>query len=413
MAAPTPAPTVQVDRRDLLAAMDFAASATMRRTPILELANLRAHANGRLTLEGTDLDVVARASIDYTGDHDARLVLPQPRQLRSALIATGGTTVSLSQSDRAPWDKRLVPPSSRLAIVSGAVEATLQTDHPDAFQADDAIAQVDWSATLSATELAQLARIAGAISTDQTRYYLNGVAVRKVADWTWRFQATDGHRLKMVDIPLPDAEGAIPDETILPRQFVNLVLRHFARSREPLRLTYGPKALRNQPDGATLDLSTGAMRVALAGTLGKIDCSLTSKLIDGTYPDVDRVVPRETARWARFKRAELAQAINAINAFSGERIPALRFTFKGDASVDLAIDSPAFGHAGITLDCANTVSGGQMVGFNGAYLIDIVKSFRGEDIVLSWANDVISSGAALFTDPEDTEFRCVLMPMRV
>ncbi len=413
VAAPTPAPAVQVDRRDLLAAMDFAASATMRRTPTPELANLRARANGRLTLEGTDLDVVARDSIEYAGDHDARLVLPQPRQLRSALIATGGSTVSLAQSDPAPGGKGLVQPASRLAIVSGGVEATLQTDHPDAFQADDAIAHIDWSATLSATELAQLARVTGAISTEETRYYLNGVAVRKVGDWAYRFQATNGHVLKMVDIPLPDAEGTLPDLTILPRQFVNLVLRYFVRAREPLRLTYGPKVLRNQPDGATLDLSTSAMRVALAGQLGKVDCSLTSKLIDGTYPDVDRVVPRETARWARFKRAELAQAIGAINAFSGERIPALRLTFKGEASVDLAIDSPAFGHAAITLDCANTVAGGQHAGFNGSYLADVVKSFRGEEIVISWADDNIASPPALFTDPEDTAFRCVVMPMRV
>jgi DNA polymerase-3 subunit beta len=414
--ASAPAPSFQVKRRDLLAAMDFAQAACERRSSLPYLKQLRGKANGRFTLDGSDLDMVARATIDCEG-YPSQIVLPSPRLVRAALCATGGDTVSLAQSDPAPFrdesDKGQPQPDSHLAIVSGGVEATLVTAHPDAFQADDAIAEIEWAATISAGELAHIARVTGAISTEETRYYLNGVAVRKVAEWTWRFQATNGHVLKMVDIPLPDAEGTLPDLTILPRAFVHMLLSKFDKCKGPLRLTYGPKVLRNQPDGTTLDLQPAAWRFAVTGKIGNVDGEIVSRLIDGTYPDVDRVVPREIARSARFNRKALLQAINAVSAFSNERMRALRLTFNGDASVAISIESPVFGHAGMALECSHTVKGGQTVGFNGAYLADVVKSFRGEEVVISWADDTIASPPALFTDPEDTEFRCVVMPMRV
>lgn len=420
MTTPQPAPAIQVKRRDLLAAMEFAASAVERRPTVPYTTMLRGNANGVLTLDGSDFDVVARASIAYEGEH-ARFVMPTPRLVRSALIATGGETVSLAQSDPMPLaesEEFRSKLASRLAIVSGGVEATLVTEHPDTWQPDDAVAEPEWRASLSAADVAQIARVAGAISVEETRYYLNGVAVRKVGEWTWRFQATDGHRLKMVDIPLPDATGSIPDNTILPHQFIYLMLRHFQRAKEPLTLSYGPNVRRNQPDGTTLDLPVSGYRVAIQGQLGNVQASLTSKLIDGTYPDVDRVVPKEAVRWAKFDRRELLRAINAVGAFSNEKMRALRFTFQPSkplmpGRVAIAIESAGFGHAGLTLDCENSVDDGQCVGFNGRYIEDCVKTFAGDEIVLSWANSVISSGAVLITDPADTAFRCVVMPMRV
>jgi DNA polymerase-3 subunit beta len=204
--------------------------------------------------------------------------------------------------------------------------------------------------------LRQIARVVPAIATEETHYYLNGICIWHVADWTWRFGATDGHRLMLVDLPLPDATGTIPNGTILPSRFIKLWMRLFQRCGDPIKITFGPRIERNHPDGTMLDLPGGAMRFAASSTFGAVQCAITTKLIDGTYPDVERVVPKEALSVARFDRQGLLQAINAVGAMADGKLRAIKLTFDKDiATVSLAMSEA---HSQMVIPCRHNCRDG-------------------------------------------------------
>src|SRR5262245_59731365 len=101
-----------------------------------------------------------------------------------------------------------------------------------------------------------------AISTEDTRYYVNGVHAHHVEDWTWRFVATDGYRLMVVDVPLPDAEGELPGDFIISRRFLMLAMAAFAKPGGGLRFEVGRASLVNR-QGPDMDLRTDRPRVAM------------------------------------------------------------------------------------------------------------------------------------------------------
>lgn len=389
---------IEVNRKQFTRALDLAAAVVENRSTIPVLTNLKVTANGALRLEGSNLDNVTCAELPYEGEA-GDFLLPHPRMLRSALNQAGGDAVSVAPGEDCAVEVR-----------SGRLGSRLRGLPAEDFPTVDRIGFEEFSATLGAAEFKQIARLLPAISQEETRYYLNGICVKRLDGWTYRFAATDGHKLMTVDIPLPDAVGTIPDNTIIPREWLTIVLSRLAKAKEGARLTYGRMAVPNNA-GPDLPLAPGGQRVTMQGKLDGIVYSVTGKLIDGQYPDYQRVVPTESRYLVRTSRRELIQAISALASLSFEKsLRAVKLTFP-TGKLRCELFSAELGTSVFDIDAEHNVAAEmQQIGFNAGYLLAMCNSLTGEEMQLHLTD---SGAPAVITDPADTAFKGVLMPMRV
>lgn len=386
---------ITVDRRQFSRAIKLASQVVEKRHTIPVLTAVKMTANGKLSIEGTDLDTFARAEIEYDGD-EGEIMLSDPRSVISAINVAGGETVEFGRNEK------------RVTVKAGKLDASLISQHPDDYPGNERIAEQTFGCTIGASEMAQIRRVMAAISTEETRYYLNGVNVKKLADWTYRFAATDGHRLMVVDIPLPDAAGDLPEQFIIPRRFLNAALNSFAKPKDGIAFRVGLTANSNQRD-KTLAIETSKFpRICFSGEVAGTQFEIVGKLIDGTYPDYTRVIPSETTYLARCKRADLIKAINTLTPLSTSKTRAVKLTF-ADGSVRLELNSPDVGDSSFVLPAEHNLPKDFMVGFNGQYLLDNLAALEGEEVDLGLTDP---AAPATVTDPADTAFKSVLMPMR-
>ena len=395
---------IEVNRKLFAQALDFAAMTIEKRSTVPVLSTLKATANGVFTLEGSDLDNFTRVEIPYDGD-EATFCLPSPRKVRSAINAAGSDVVRLTPISR---EESRGP---RLSVNAGQLDSELLTQHADDHPGSDSIAFEEFAADLGEAELRQIARIIPAISTEETRYYLNGIAAFKVGDWLYRFVSTDGHRLMMVDIPLPNATGVLPEGTMIPRRWVNIALQHFTKAKDGARLTYGKTMVRNSGGGTTLPVEApGSPRITVAANRDGAAISLTGKLVDGTYPDYTRVVPQESPVVMRIPRADLAHAINSLTPLSTDRTRAVKLDLSRPGVLKVSLRSPDVGDSSFEVICEHNAPADFAVGVNGQHLLDLINALKGDEIEFGMTTD---DAPILITDPADPAFRAVQMPMRI
>jgi len=229
-----------------------------------------------------------------------------------------------------------------------------------------------------------------AISTEETRYYLNGIyihATESEGQAVLRAVATDGHRLARVEEPLPEGAKAMPG-VIIPRKTVNEI-RKLAEETQ---------------DEIVVRLSDTKVQFAL-GTV-----TLTSKLIDGTFPEYERVIPRGNDKKLVVPRKDFADAVKRVAAISSERSRPVKLSL-GTNHLRVSAASPDQGEAQEDLegdDVAYT-SGALEIGFQARYLSDIT------DLVEDKLEFLFADGAAptIVRDASRPEALFVLMPMRV
>lgn len=392
---------ISVDRRQLSQAIAFAHLAIERRSTVPVLTTARAVANGLLAIEGSDLEMTARAEVPYKGEPTTFLI-PEPGKVRSAIGAAGGELVGFTPDG-----------ATKLGLACGPLACALSTLPPEDHPGAEPVSEELWGCDVSAGEIAQIARTFPAMSTEETRYYLNGVCIDRIDEasgWLFRFVTTDGHRLMLADVPLPGATGDLPERAIVPRRFMRAVETAFAKTKEPLRFSYG-YATRRNADKPDLVERFGGAKFQVSGTVNGARLTLATKLIDGTYPDYTRVVPSEAATpvLIRVQRADLAQAVNAVCAVSSEKTRAVRLTAE-KGKLRVALKSPDIGEGSFAIDAEHNAPKGFEIGMNGRYLLDLAASLRGDEIEL-----LCSDGSApmVVRDPSDTAFCAVQMPMRV
>jgi DNA polymerase-3 subunit beta len=227
-----------------------------------------------------------------------------------------------------------------------------------------------------------------AMSTEETRYYLNGLYFHAAdSDGTavLRIVATDGHRLARVEVPLPDGASGMPG-VIVPRKAVGEIY----------------KLIEEVEDDIEVALSETKIRFSFG------DAVLTSKLIDGTFPDYDRVIPFGNDKMLEVKRTEFVKAVDLVSTISTEKSRAIKLSLD-DGNLVLTATSPEAGSAREELD-VDYSDGPLEIGFNSKYLLDITQQIDGDD-----AKFQLSDGASptLVQDMGDTSALYVLMPMRV
>jgi len=227
-----------------------------------------------------------------------------------------------------------------------------------------------------------------AISTEETRYYLNGVymhAAESGSARVLRCVATDGHRLARIDAPLPDGAAKMPG-VIVPRKTVG--------------------ELRKLLDDDDMQIAVSVSETKIRFATPEI--TLTSKVIDGTFPDYTRVIPTGNTRRLEVDAAEFAQAVDRVSTVSSERSRAVKLALEDDRLV-LSVNAPDAGAADEELAVAYADERLE-IGFNAKYLLEIASQVDRENAVFLFNS---SGDPTLMREGNDESAVYVVMPMRV
>jgi DNA polymerase-3 subunit beta len=278
--------------------------------------------------------------------------------------------------------------SGRLAITAGRSSFNLATLPREDFPV---MASSEYSSNFSAPA-AVLRRLFDkakfAISTEETRYYLNGVYMHTAngdAGPVLRCVATDGHRLARIDAPLPEGAAGMPG-VIVPRKTVN-----------ELR-----KLLDDDEAQIAVSVSETKVRFATPAIM------LTSKVIDGTFPDYTRVIPTGNTRRLEVDATEFAKAVDRVATVSSERSRAVKLSLDEDRLV-LSVNAPDSGAAEEELAVAYADERLE-IGFNAKYLLEIASQVDRENAVFLFNS---SGDPTLMREGNDMSAVYVVMPMRV
>jgi DNA polymerase III subunit beta len=366
-----------LDRSALLKALEPVQRIIERRNTIPILANvlLRADAGG-LVLTGTDLDIEMRTSTAAEVATPGALTLPAATLYDIARKLPEGAQVAIEQNAA----------GERVTVRAGRsrfqVQSLPESDFPDITAGEPS-----HRFTLSAKALLGLVEATQfAISTEETRYYLNGVHLHDAGEGLLAAVATDGHRLARIHLPLPEGAAGMP-AIIIPRKAISEIGRLVAKGGDTL---------------VEIDLSATKIRLVMDGM------RFTSKLIDGTFPDYQRVIPAANDKRATIDTDALARAVDRVATISSERGRAVKLSLSAGAMA-LSVTNPDAGDAREEIDI--DYDGEPIeIGFNARYLQDILAVLGGDTILMKLADPgsptilQTRDGAALLT---------VLMPMRV
>jgi DNA polymerase-3 subunit beta len=390
---------------------------------LTKLAAIIDNKSGIPILHNIFIDACAATVFFRATDSDLQLVMPCPAEVTEQ----GQTTVDgrllhdivrkcpkagqIAMTTAKPSGRRKAPlADDRMRVTSGRAEFTLLTLPPD----DWPVLQVGNDAAEFRIECRQLRALIdktrGAVSSDQTRYYLNGIYLHALGE-DLAAVATDGHRLAVKTVPLPAGADDMP----IPRgEADNPGPRAAGDGLAAMRGVIIPKdaaaaALKILPDSEVeceLICAANLMRLRV----GEVE--LISRLIDGTYPDWQRVVPAGGAVRVIAPRELLAQAVSRVGVVLDERDHCIRIGFASD-SITLDGHSHIAGHSARELveDC---VSDGDPSarGVNPRYLAEILETMDGTQLAIVLQDD--PSAALLFEEVDgDGSLRMVLMPMRL
>ena len=367
-----------IERATLLKGLSHVQSVVERRNtiPILSNVLLEATAEGVLRLMATDLDLQINEQVAAAVDQPGATTVSAHTLFDIARKLPEGSQVSLHAAD------------GRMAIRAGRYNSSLPTLPRDDFPVI-AEGELPTRFELPAESLTQIIDKARfAISTEETRYYLNGIFLHASDDGgrpVLRAAATDGHRLARVTVPLPDGAAGMPD-VIVPRKCV-------AELRK------------------LLDEVDGSVGVSLSGSKIRFDLGqaiLTSKLIDGTFPDYSRVIPTGNDKILKIDPGSFMEGVDRVATIATEKTRAVKMALDRD-KITLSVTSPENGTA------AEEVPGDYAaqsfeIGFNSRYLMDILGQIDGDTVEVHLAD---AAAPTLIRENDKAPALYVLMPMRV
>ncbi len=372
---------LKADRASLIKALAHIQSVAEKRNTIPILANaLIAVRDGKLSFTATDMEIAVVEEVPAASSRDGATTAPAITLYEIVRKLPDGAEVEL---DFPGGD-------AQLALRAGRYATSLVTLPTDDFPSMTAgqlphrfhLSAMGWRGLIDRTRFA--------ISTEETRYYLNGIFLH-AADGeggrVLRAVATDGHRLARVEEPLPEGAGSMPG-VIVPRKTV--------------------AELRKLLDEASGEVECALSDTRIQFTVGNVQ--LTSKLIDGTFPEYERVIPRDNEKILRVGKKDFAEAVGRVAAISSERSRPVKMSLARDLLV-LSAASPEQGTASEELegDRVKYEAGPLEIGFQARYLNDITDQIGGE------VEFLFSDGAAptVVRDAGDSSALYVLMPMRV
>lgn len=368
-----------IEKSALLKALNHVQSVVERRNTIPILSNVLLQAQGgMLALTATDLEIEIREKIEAEVLQDGATTAPAHMLYDIVRKLPDGAQVELA----------LEGDVGRLSLTSGPSHFTLQTlpkdDFPTMSQDEMPVAFALPSGLLRSL----IDRTRFAISSDETRYYLNGLYLhtsdgegRKLL----RAVATDGHRLAQAQIEQPVGAGDMP-AIIVPRKTVNET----------------QKLLEESGGEVSVQLSDTRINFAFENIV------LTSKLIDGKFPDYSRVIPTDNDKQLSVDVRAFSQSVDRVSAISNEKSRAVKLMLESD-KLTFSVSNPDSGNATDELAVAYSAAPLE-IGFNARYLLDIMGQVEGETASFELAD---AGSPTIVRDLSDKDALYVLMPMRV
>jgi DNA polymerase-3 subunit beta len=376
---PEDAMKVTVERSTLLKSLGHVHRVVERRNTIPILSNLllRGSEDG-LKLKATDLDIEVVETVPADIVEPGATTVPAHTLYDIVRKLPDGSQVSLETTGE----------TGQMVLRSGRSRFTLQT-LPESDFPDITAGEMAHRFVLPAGEFKRLIdKTQFAISTEETRYYLNGIYLHAIdvdGRPVLRAVATDGHRLARVDTAAPQGSLGMPG-VIVPRKAVAEI----------------QKLLEDGESEVQVELSATKIRVATAEVV------LTSKLIDGTFPDYQRVIPSGNDKLLTVDRGDFAASVDRVSTISSERGRAVKLSM-ADGRMTLSVTNPDSGSATEEIE-VDYDAGPLDIGFNARYLMDIAAQLDGDTALLKLADP---GSPTVIQDREGASALYVLMPMRV
>jgi DNA polymerase-3 subunit beta len=402
---------MELKTKDLARALRVSNLVIERRNtiPILSHALVTASLTA-IEISSTNLDQALRVTMEREPMPTTFVAatLDHPEAIAKLITAGGADTVSITPTKE----------GGQLDIRCGELAGTINTLKADDFPAIHMSEAHSFEADLGLDAINMILRVAGAMSTEETRYYLNGVYFHHVDGWTYKVAATDGHRLYVGTIELPNARKSAPlaatgakeggAGAILPRHAIATLrkLRPHMTKEAPVRFALGGGAMPNSTTDLAAKPDGSISKSRFTFNAHGFPIEMITKNIDGTFPDYSRVIPTigDDMPQITFRRADLRRALDGITAGMSERTRAVKLTFDGDKLIVSAkwID--------MGFEATTRHKRPFEIGYNSQYLRGLIDASTGEELVLT-AADAASPGSIV--NPDATDFRAVLMPMRV
>ncbi|MDC0092998.1 DNA polymerase III subunit beta [Alphaproteobacteria bacterium] len=365
-----------IDRSTLLKPLGHIYSVVERRNTIPILSNVLIETNStQVSFTATDMDMDIVETVRCMVLSQGKVTVSAHTLYDIVRKLTDGSEISVKLID------------TNLEVSAGKSKFILPTlpvdDYPVMTEIENGI-----KFSLQSVDLASLIdNTKFAISLEETRYYLNGIFlhVPESNKDKLRAVATDGHRLAQAEIPLPSGADNIPS-IILPRKAVG----------EIRKLT---------------DVTDGSIEIIISDSKAKFNfpnAVLTTKLIDGSFPDYQRVIPKENLNKLVVSNSNFSKAIDRVSTVSLEKSRAVKLSLNNNL-LSLNVSSHDLGNATEELEIDYNYDNLE-IGFNAKYLLDIAAQIQGKEIEMLLSD---SASPALITDPDQDGVIFVLMPMRV
>ncbi len=363
----------EITKETLLKPLQQVSGVVERRQTLPILSNVLVVAEpGAIAFTATDLEVELHASLSHEVATPGAATLPARKLMDICRNLPDGAKVTLSVD------------GERANLKSGRSRFTLATLPVEDFPKVDEVASIQ-SLALPQAQLRHLIEATHfAMAQQDVRYYLNGLML-ELAGSRLRAVATDGHRLSLADMEteLQLEESA---QVIVPRKGITELLRLLEESDEVARI----------------ELGSNHVRVALPGM------TFTSKLIDGRFPDYERVIPADSDHPISADCGVLRQALLRTSILSNEKYRGIRFQLESN-NLRILAHNPEQEEAEEEIEVA--YEGAPLeIGFNANYIIDALSAIRTEQVVL---NITDSSSSCLLTPDGEAACRYVVMPMRL
>jgi len=371
---------VILERSNLLKSLNHVHRVVERRNTIPILSNVLLHADGAsLEMKATDLDLEVTEATAATVEQAGATTVPAHLLYDIVRKLPEGAEVMLKTDED----------GNAMSVISGRSSFRLQclpqSDFPELSAGSFShIFRLESSAVKTLIEKTQFA-----ISTEETRYYLNGIFLHVAEDGAGnpvlKAAATDGHRLARVTVPQPTGAAGMPD-VIVPRKCVGEL-----------------RKLLDEADGEVeVSLSASKIRFGLGQAV------LTSKLIDGTFPDYSRVIPTANDRLLKIDAKSLAAGVDRVSTIASEKTRAVKMALDQDR-ITLSVTSPENGRAEEEVAAAYSAQPFE-IGFNARYLMDILGQIESDEVEVHLAD---AAAPTLIRENDKSAALYVLMPMRV
>lgn len=370
---------VTIERAALLKSLQHVQSVVERRNTIPILSHLMISADqDRVSLTATDMDIEVVDAAEAKVEQGGAATAPAHMMYDIVRKLPDGAQVSLSTEGEAEQVHLRAGRSAfkLLCLPTGDFPALGEGELPHQFS----LAAEDLRSLIDRTQFA--------ISTEETRYYLNGIYVHVVdgdQGAMLRAVATDGHRLARVEVSAPAGAAEMPG-VIVPRKTVTEMRKLIDDVSEPI----------------TVSLSDTKIRFAVGSAV------LTSKLIDGTFPDYQRVIPEGNDKTLTVHGKAFTDAVDRVSTIASDKSRAIKLSLD-TGKVVLSATSPEQASASEEV-AADYEAGALDIGFNSRYVLEMTRQIAGDSVCFQIAD---GTSPTVVSDAEDDRALYVLMPMRV